>query len=138
MGVPFFMALLMHSPAPEAWEQPRKTLGRDIRGMAKNRQRPKQKHVPQRTCVACRETKAKRDLVRVVLLAEGGIAVDETGKRNGRGAYLCRNRTCWEQAVERGSLSRALRVSLQSEDVTTLEAFAKSLVGLSEEDKTST
>ena len=106
--------------------------------MAKNKQRPRQKHVPQRTCVACRETKPKRDLVRVVLLAEGGIAVDETGKRNGRGAYLCRNYACWEQALKRGTLNRALHVDLQPEDVAILETFARSLVGTALEDEPST
>ncbi len=106
--------------------------------MAKNKQRPRQKHVPQRTCVACRETRDKRHLVRVVLLAEGGIAVDETGKRNGRGAYLCRNYACWEQALKRGVLNRALRVELRPEDVAALETFARSLVELATEDETST
>ncbi len=106
--------------------------------MAKNRQRPRQKHVAQRTCIACRKTKPKRDLVRVVLLAEGGIAVDETGKRNGRGAYLCRNYTCWEQALKRGTLNRALHVDLQPEDVAILETFARSLVETALEDETST
>jgi len=88
--------------------------------------------------VACRETKPKRDLVRVVLLAEGGIAVDETGKRNGRGAYLCRNYACWEQALKRGTLNRALHVDLQPEDVAILETFARSLVGTALEDEPST
>ena len=106
--------------------------------MARNKQNPKQRHVPQRTCVACRQTRAKRDLIRVVLLAEGGIAVDESGKRNGRGAYLCRDQACWEQAIKRGSLSRALHAGLQPEDVSMLEAFAQSLAGLSAEDETST
>jgi hypothetical protein len=106
--------------------------------MARNKQNPKQKHVPQRTCVACRQAKAKRDLIRVVLLAEGGVAVDESGKRNGRGAYLCRDLACWDQAIKRGSLGRALHTSLQPEDVKMLEGFAQSLPGLSAEDKTST
>jgi predicted RNA-binding protein YlxR (DUF448 family) len=106
--------------------------------MAKSKPKPRQKHIPQRTCVSCRQTKAKRDLIRVVLLAEGGIVVDETGKRNGRGAYLCRDHVCWDQAVRRGSLSRALRVDLQPEDLVVLEAFALSLMGPSAEDETST
>ena len=106
--------------------------------MAKNQQKPKQKHVPQRTCVACRETRAKRDLIRVVLLTEGGVVVDETGKRNGRGAYLCRDHVCWEQAIKRGSLSRALHFDLRPEDLALLEAFAQSLVGRTEEGAPST
>ena len=95
--------------------------------MVKSKGKPRQKHIPQRTCVACRETKSKRDLVRVVLLTEGGVAVDETGKRNGRGAYLCRQLTCWELAIKRGSLGRALRTTLSPEDLLVLEAYAASL-----------
>jgi uncharacterized protein len=93
----------------------------------KSKGKPRQKHVPQRTCVACRETKPKRELMRVVLLAEGGIAVDETGKKNGRGAYLCKQRACWELAIKRGGLGRALRVALRPEDILMLEAFMASL-----------
>ncbi|MBN1250318.1 MAG: DUF448 domain-containing protein, partial [Anaerolineae bacterium] len=52
--------------------------------------------------------------------------------------YLCRKRTCWEQAIKRGSLSHALRINLQPEDLAVLEAFAQSLMGQSEEDETST
>ena len=105
--------------------------------MVKSKQKPRQKHVPQRTCVACKETRPKRDLVRVVLLTEGGIVVDETGKRNGRGAYLCRHCACWELAIKRGSLNRALRVCLQSEDIAVLEAFAASLTEPQQQDETS-
>ncbi len=94
---------------------------------AKQKAKPRQKHTPQRTCVACQETKPKRDLVRVVLLAEGGIVVDETGKRNGRGAYLCKQRVCWDQAIKRGSLNRALHVDLQPDEIAALEAYAASL-----------
>ncbi|MGC9521849.1 MAG: RNase P modulator RnpM [Anaerolineae bacterium] len=95
--------------------------------MAKHKRRPKQKHVPLRTCVACRETKPKRDLVRIVLTPEGHITVDETGKQNGRGAYLCRRRLCWQKALQRGSLSRALRAQLSPQDIALLEAYAESM-----------
>ncbi len=80
-----------------------------------------------RTCVACREEKPKRELIRVVLLPEGGIAIDESGKRSGRGAYLCRQRLCWQEALRRESLSRALRSSLSSEDIALLRDYAESL-----------
>jgi predicted RNA-binding protein YlxR (DUF448 family) len=105
--------------------------------MVKSKQQPRRKHVPQRTCVACKEIRPKRDLVRVVLLTDGGSVVDETGKRNGRGAYLCRHHTCWEQAIKRGSLNRALRISLQSEDVAVLEAFAAKFTEPQQRDETS-
>ena len=77
--------------------------------------------------MACRAHGAKRALVRVVRLAEGGVVVDESGKQKGRGAYLCRQRTCWSQALKRGALERALRVTLTAEDVAALQAYADTL-----------
>ena len=96
--------------------------------MAKRKGTPKQKHVPLRTCIACRETKPKRELERVVLVPEQGVRVDTTGKLNGRGAYLCRRHTCWEQALKRGMLARALRAQLTPEDIAVLEAHVDSMV----------
>ena len=72
-------------------------------------------------------TRSKRELIRVVYPTEGGIAVDETGKRNGRGAYLCGKHSCWDQALKTGSLSRALRVSLSLDDLAVLQAYADTL-----------
>ncbi len=89
-------------------------------------QRPR--HVPQRTCVACRETETKRGLVRVVRTAEGGVQVDLTGKKAGRGAYIHQSRTCWDEALKKDRLLRALRLtSLQPPDREALRAFADAL-----------
>ncbi len=77
--------------------------------------------------MACHAHGAKRALVRVVRLAEGGVVVDETGKQKGRGAYLCRQRVCWGQALKRGALERALRVALTTEEVAALQAYAAAL-----------
>lgn len=77
-----------------------------------------------RTCVACRTSRPKRELVRVVALAAGGVVVDETGKQNGRGAYLCRQKVCWVQGLARGTLGRALHTALTSEELATLRAYA--------------
>lgn len=88
-----------------------------------------------RTCVACRETRPKRELVRVVLIPERGIVIDETGKLNGRGAYLCPRQSCWEQAIKRGVLSHALKTRLSPEDIAMLEAYAASLSESFEEDR---
>lgn len=77
--------------------------------------------------MACRAQGAKRALVRVVRLTEGGVVVDETGKQKGRGAYLCRQRVCWSQALKRAALNRALRVTLTAEEVATLQAYAATL-----------
>ncbi|MGA2284744.1 MAG: YlxR family protein [Dehalococcoidia bacterium] len=85
------------------------------------------KHVPLRTCVACRTTGAKRGLVRIVRTPEGGVEVDATGRAAGRGAYLCRRRQCWQEALKRDALARALRVKLGETDKDKLKAFAEEL-----------
>jgi predicted RNA-binding protein YlxR (DUF448 family) len=75
----------------------------------------RRRHVPQRMCVACRQTREKRDLVRVVRSADDAVTVDETGRLPGRGAYLCRSWGCWERALDDRRLDRALRISLNQE-----------------------
>lgn len=95
---------------------------------AKQKQAPRPRHVPQRTCVACRRTDAKRGLLRLVRDADGRVALDPSGKRNGRGAYLCHSPACWEQALKRKGLERALRVeALHPDDRAALELFAAGL-----------
>ena len=76
---------------------------------------PRPKHVPQRTCVGCREVLAKRGLIRIVR-TDGGVQLDKTGKLAGRGAYLHDKRSCWEKAIQRGTLARNLKVELTEED----------------------
>ena len=89
---------------------------------------PRPKHVPVRTCVACRRTDAKRGLFRLVRDADGRVAVDPTGKQAGRGAYLCHDPACWEQALKRRGLERALRIeALHPEDRAALEQIARGL-----------
>lgn len=83
---------------------------------AKRRRGARPKHVPQRTCVACRTTGAKRGLIRLVRTPEGTIEVDPTGKRAGRGAYLCNRFSCWERGITERSLGRALRVETLREE----------------------
>lgn len=69
------------------------------------------KHVPQRTCVACQRHDARRGLVRLVRLADGSVQIDRQGKLRGRGAYLCHALSCWEVALKRRAIERALRVN---------------------------
>ena len=85
------------------------------------------RHVPQRTCVGCRQEQPKRQLVRVVRTPSGDVAVDPTGKAAGRGAYLCRQPECWTAALRRSALAGALRVTLSAEDRATLERFRDTL-----------
>lgn len=84
--------------------------------MARGKPAGSRKHTPQRTCVVCRQTLDKRALVRVVNTPDDGPVVDLTGKRNGRGAYLCREDACWEQALTTSVLDRALRIKLTDAD----------------------
>lgn len=88
---------------------------------------PRPKHVPQRTCIACRTSAPKRSFVRVVRLPSGEVVVDPTGKKSGRGASICGTRVCWEKALAGGALDRALRVSIRDEDRTALKAFMATL-----------
>ena len=73
-------------------------------------------HIPQRTCVVCREKKDKRLLTRIVRTPDSGVIVDPTGKRNGRGAYLCDEVACWNSAVESRIIDQALRTELSNEE----------------------
>jgi uncharacterized protein len=83
--------------------------------------------IPQRTCVSCRKAGVKRELVRLVRLTEGGIEIDLTGKKSGRGAYLCPTPTCWETAMANGRLEQALRTNLKPENKAKLVNYAKGL-----------
>lgn len=85
------------------------------------------KHVPRRTCVGCGTIDAKRSLVRVVRAPAGEILPDPTGKKPGRGAYLCSDPQCWEQAIKKGRLARALNVRLSPEAIDALRSFAHDL-----------
>ncbi|HPF21506.1 MAG TPA: YlxR family protein [Syntrophomonas sp.] len=75
----------------------------------------KVRKIPQRMCVGCREMKNKRDLIRVVRTPEGSIEVDLTGKKSGRGAYLCNNPECLAQAVKGKRLQKALEHEISND-----------------------
>ncbi len=66
-----------------------------------------ERKIPLRKCIGCGEMKDKRELVRIVRNKEGEISVDFTGKKPGRGAYICKNTACLDKAEKRKSLSRA-------------------------------
>lgn len=83
------------------------------------------KHIPQRTCVACREVLPKRQMVRIVRTVDG-VQVDRTGKLAGRGAYLHDRRECWVLGLK-GALKHALKAELNAQDRAQLEDFINSL-----------
>ncbi len=90
---------------------------------------PRPKHVPKRMCVACREHDAKRGLIRIVRAPEGEVAVDPSGRRNGRGAYLCHRPGCWERALRANLLGRALKTEIDDEASAALRRHAATLDG---------
>ncbi len=67
------------------------------------------KKIPQRLCVSCRERRNKSDLIRVVLLADGRVEVDPTGKMPGRGAYVCKSNDCLEAACKAHRIEKSLK-----------------------------
>ena len=87
--------------------------------------RKKIKHVPQRTCIGCREVLPKRSLIRIVR-TPSGIQIDPTGKIAGRGAYLHNQHSCWEEGLK-GSISHALRTDLSDQDRVMLAEFKDAL-----------
>src|SRR5215211_804131 len=78
-------------------------------------------------CVACRGHDTKRGLYRIVRDPGGEVAPDPTGRRNGRGAYLCGQVACWEKALASGLLARALNVEIGTETLDRLRRYAATL-----------
>ncbi len=72
----------------------------------------KARHIPIRTCVACRTTGDKRGLIRIVRCPDDKVLVDRTGKQNGRGAYVCYSNQCIQQAQKQKRFERALRTPI--------------------------
>jgi predicted RNA-binding protein YlxR (DUF448 family) len=101
--------------APAAKPKPRRARG------------PRVRKLPQRTCVACRKPQPKRELIRLVRTAEGTAEIDATGKKTGRGAYLCRYRQCWDAGLGRRALDHALKTQLTQESRDALAKFAAQL-----------
>jgi len=85
------------------------------------------KHIPQRTCIGCREAKPKRELVRIVRTQGGPVEIDPTGKRSGRGTYLCNAKSCWQAGLKKERLDRALRANVAAEDRRKLADYAEML-----------
>ncbi|MBE6990477.1 MAG: YlxR family protein [Ruminococcaceae bacterium] len=83
---------------------------------------PKVKKIPQRQCVGCRTMRDKRELLRVVRTPEGEIMLDATGKKSGRGAYVCPDPTCLQKARKSRALSRALETEIPDEVYAALSA----------------
>ena len=90
----------------------------------------KEKKIPLRKCVGCDEMKPKKELIRV-LKTEEGMILDETGRKNGRGAYLCRSTACFQRARKNRGIERSLKMSVPEE---VYQELAQQLASVVKED----
>jgi predicted RNA-binding protein YlxR (DUF448 family) len=90
------------------------------------KQSHRQKHVPERSCIACREKKAKKELIRLVR-KEDAVRIDLKGKDTGRGAYLCPRRECWETGLKGNRIEHVLKVKLTLENRQLLVEYGRNL-----------
>lgn len=79
------------------------------------------KKIPLRQCVGCGEMKGKKDMIRVLKSAENEFCLDSTGKKNGRGAYICKNKECLQKAIKNKGLERSFKMSIPAEVSRSLE-----------------
>ena len=87
----------------------------------------KERKVPMRMCVGCREMKPKKELLRVVRSPEGDVSIDLTGRKPGRGAYVCRSAECLKRAIKQKQLERAFECALGEETHASLLETLKQL-----------
>lgn len=85
----------------------------------------KNKKVPMRKCVGCQEMKNKKEMIRVIRTTEDKFVLDATGKKNGRGAYICPERKCLEMAVKNHGLERSFKQAIPKEVYESLEKEMK-------------
>lgn len=76
---------------------------------------------PMRQCIGCGEMKSKKEMMRILRTTEGNIVLDTTGRKNGRGAYLCSSPECYQKAVRSKGLERALKTVIPAEVYENLE-----------------
>ena len=87
------------------------------------------KHVPQRTCIACRKIRDKQTMIRLVITPDGRIEVDVSGKMSGRGAYLCKDVGCWEEGLKGNRLEYSLKTGINQENKNRLLSWIKEYLG---------
>ncbi len=79
------------------------------------------KKFPQRQCIGCGEMKNKKEMIRILKTPEGEFTLDSTGRKNGRGAYLCPSAECLKKAVKSRGLERSFKMTIPKEVYETLE-----------------
>jgi len=88
---------------------------------------PRQRHVPERTCIGCRQVKPKDELIRIVGNESEGVVIESSGKHKGRSAYLCKSRDCWEKGLKKECLDKSLRMNVSKEAKAELSRFGETL-----------
>ena len=88
---------------------------------------PGVKKIPMRQCIGCRERKAKNEFIRVVHTPDDNVLVDATGRKNGRGAYICKNKTCLDKAFKTGAFNRTFKIDISLEVLERLKAEMEGL-----------
>ena len=87
------------------------------------------KKIPVRRCVGCQEMKGKKEMLRVIRTPEGDFLLDATGKKNGRGAYLCPSRECLDKARKNKGLERSFKQAIPKEVYEALEKEMEDIDG---------
>lgn len=85
------------------------------------------KKVPYRTCIGCQGKKLKRELLRIIRTPQGEVEIDITGKKSGRGTYLCYNIKCFQEAIKKRRIEKALNIELSPEIILELEEKIKEM-----------
>jgi predicted RNA-binding protein YlxR (DUF448 family) len=88
----------------------------------------KVKKIPQRTCIGCRSVRGKKELIRIVRTPEGQVVLDVTGKKAGRGTYICPSVECMEKALKGEMLAKTLETSIPPEVKETLRDEVKGII----------
>ena len=94
--------------------------------------------MPLRQCIGCGEMKSKKEMIRVLKTADDTIEIDATGRRNGRGAYLCPSMDCWKKAVKSKGLERSLKMAIPKEVYEALEKEMEQFGAMKKKKKTVT
>ena len=89
------------------------------------------KRSPQRTCVVCHEVQNKQDLIRLIKIGDSHLEIDNSGRRAGRGMYICRKQKCWEKALEDKWLNRTLQIKISPENYTYLREQSRNFISYS-------
>ena len=83
------------------------------------------KKIPMRQCIGCQEMKSKKEMIRVIKTPEDEICIDATGRKNGRGAYICPKSECLQKAIKNRGLERSLKMQIPKEVYGQLEEEMK-------------